>query len=170
FNANGSLKDAAVVTVSNNGFNRTVQSDLNGDGATDETRTDFIVLNADGGRTETVTDVNGSGALISKKVAVTSGNGFNKTIQWDLDGVGSFDQTLSDVVIVDANGNRIETFTAFNADGSLKSRSTTTLAADGRTLTLSSDTNGDGVVDQGRLTLAAANADGSASKTITDFN
>jgi trimeric autotransporter adhesin len=59
---------------------------------------------------------------------------------------------------------------AYGAGGALMSKTTTTTSADGRTRTVASDTNGDGVVDQSKTTTTVHNADGSSTQTVTDYN
>ena len=54
YNAKGALRDRITTTTSANGYRITGTIDLNGDGATDETFSNQIVLSSNGGRTQTI--------------------------------------------------------------------------------------------------------------------
>ncbi|WP_338310684.1 hypothetical protein, partial [Bradyrhizobium ottawaense] len=54
------------------------------------------------------------------------------------------------------------------ANGSLRDQTVTTISADGKTVSVSRDLNGDGAADQTEATIVVAN--GSQIKTVTDFN
>jgi hypothetical protein len=165
---NGALRDNVVKTVNATGLSKTTQSDLNGDGVFDLTEIDAVVLGADGSRTETISDLNANGSLREKWVETTSANGLSKTSHWDINGDGTFDDSQTDVVVLNANGSTTETISAFASNGALVSKSTTSVSADGRSVTETIDVNGDGIVDQNLST--AVDAAGNKVTTLTDLN
>ncbi|NJO55436.1 MAG: hypothetical protein HC834_02725 [Rhodospirillales bacterium] len=87
-----------------------------------------------------------------------------------MDGNGSIDLTTTDITAVNADQSRTETVSAFNADGTLRNRTLTTTSADGANKTMAYDDDGDGVVDQTRILVIAAAADGSSVTTQEDRN
>ncbi len=150
-------------------MSKKTQDDVNGDGTVDSTHTDVTVLNADGSTTQTVTDFYTNGSLKDRNVETISADGLSTTKQWDTTGSGSFDQTATDIAAINADGSKIETLSAYDTNGSLISRSVITTSADGRTEETRSDNNGDGTIDQSRTVTVIQNADGSSTKTVTDF-
>ena len=168
FNADATLRDRGVVTTSASGLSVTTQIDANGDSVVDLTQTDVTILNADGSRTETITDFNANGSLRDKTVVTTSANGLSTTTQQDKTGDGNFDLTITDVTVLGANGSSTETLTGTNADGSLKSKTVTTVSSDRNTATTQIDSHGVGHFDQ--VQSRAVNVDGSVTATVADYN
>jgi Ca2+-binding RTX toxin-like protein len=169
-NANLSLRDKIVSTVSADGRSKSTQWDVNGDGVNDSSRTDVTVLNSNGSTTESISNFNANGSLKSRYVETISDDGLSKTKQWDTAGSGAFDQSATDIVVLNADGSTTETLSAYNANGSLKSRSTITTSADGRSQSTVSDLNGDGAVDQSKTITTIANADGSRQTTVANIS
>ena len=145
-NADGSIRGRMVVTTSANGLSKTTQSDLDGNGSFDLTTTDSVVFNADASRTETISELNGNGTLRDKTVITTSGNGLAKTTQLDIDGIGGFDRTQTDVTVINADGSRTETITDRNANGTLRDQKIVSTTPDGN-ISTQLDSNGDGHFD-----------------------
>ncbi len=166
FSSNGALINRTLTTASANGLSTTTQTDLNGDGTYDAIKTDVIVANADGSKTETVTDTSANGTLIGKSITTTTANGLTQTKQQDLNGDGIIDQTVTDAILLNADGSRTETVSTVSNTGALLSRTVTTDSADRKTTTVTIDSNGDGHVDQ--TTVGVLNADGSTTQTVTD--
>src|SRR5262249_24893552 len=119
-----------VVTTSANGLLTQTQWDLTGSGTFGHARIDETSLNGDGGTTEIITDLTGSNNVKADEYAVTiTGNGLSKLKQWDTNGDGTFDQTSTDNTVINSDGSRTETVTAFK--GTLLSKSVVTTSADG---------------------------------------
>ncbi|TIT99170.1 MAG: DUF4214 domain-containing protein, partial [Mesorhizobium sp.] len=156
----GVLTSSATRTVSANGLSSTIATDLDGNGTIDQSTTDAIVLNADGSKTETITDLDGGGAVKDKTTVVTSANGLTKTITWAAAGTTT-SRSKVDTTALNADGSITETLDYRKADGSLESRTITTVSADKLTTTITRDVNGDGTVDQNFITIK--NADGSVT-------
>lgn len=69
-----------------------------------------------------------------------------------------------------AGGSVATDIVGSNADGSKAFENVSTLSADGLTRTISYDDNGDGIFDRSQSIVTAANADGSLTRTTSDFN
>lgn len=167
-NANGSLRDRTVSTVSANGLSVTTQTDVNGDGVFDGSRTDVTVLNADGSRTQTISGLSGIGNLLNRTVASISANGLSVTTQSDANGDGVFDRTHTNVTVLNADGGRTETIVDLAASGATIGRTVSTSSANGLSVTMQRDVNGDGVFDAVHSDVTVLNSDGSRTETVTD--
>ncbi|MCB8822880.1 DUF4214 domain-containing protein [Microvirga rosea] len=165
YNEDGSLRSKLVSTTSATGLARTDQSDENGDGIFDRTVANVTVLNADGSSTTTQTTTNTDGAVRGKVVTTASANGLSQTTQVDANGDSVFDLSTADVTVLNADGSKVRTLTATNANGSLRSRETTQTSSDRQTTTFSRDTNGDGSADES--ISSAVQANGSVVETAT---
>ncbi len=163
-NPNGSLVSKVLTTTSADGLSKTLSSDANGDGAYDAVTTDIIMAGSGGASVETVTKKSGNGTLIGQTVTTTSADSLTQTVQSDLNGDGAFDETVSDVVILNA-GARTETVTAKSGDGTLLSQTVTTVSGDRKTTSVAKDTDGDGHTDVASTQIVAA--DGSQTTTAT---
>lgn len=160
----GSMTSSATKTVSANGLSSTLAADLDGNGAIDQSTTDVIVLNADGSKTETITDLDAAGAVKDKTTVVTSANGLVQTMTWAAVGATT-SRSKVDTTVLNAGGSTTETIDYKKADGSLESRTITTVSANKLTTTVTKDYNGDGAVDLTTTTVTAA--DGSVTTTTT---
>ncbi|WP_316172279.1 FG-GAP-like repeat-containing protein [Bradyrhizobium sp. SZCCHNRI3037] len=165
--ANGTLRDKTVVTTSASGLSVTTQQDRTGSGSFDHRRTDVIALNADGSTTEIVSDFSGNGTLLDDVVVTKSANGLSVTTQRDNTGSGRFDQTRTDVTVLNADGGKTETVSDFSSNGTLLDKTVVTTSGDRGTVTTSVDSNGDGVVDRAEVDAIAAN--GALVKTFSDY-
>ncbi|NTG45833.1 DUF4214 domain-containing protein [Agrobacterium rhizogenes] len=164
-NPNGTLIGKVLTTTSADGLSKTVSKDVNGDGTYDTVTTDAIVAATGGGRTETVTTKSSSGAVISKTVTTTSADSLTQTVQTDANGDGTFDQTVSDVIVLDATGTRQETVATKSSNGTLESQTVTLVSADRKTTTVTTDSNGDGHTDS--TSVQVVDASGSQTTTTT---
>ncbi|MGJ4950075.1 hypothetical protein [Bradyrhizobium sp. HKCCYLS20291] len=167
FSANGTLLDKTIVTKSANGLSVTTQQDSTGSGTFDRRRTDVVALNADGSSTETIVDLAANGALLDKTVVTKSASGLSVTTKTDRTGSGSFDQTRTDVTVLNADGSRTETVSDFSASGALLDKRVVSTSVDGGTVTTSVDADGDGRADQTEVDLRAAS--GAVVKTSSDY-
>lgn len=157
---------SVVTTTSADGQSKTIVSDLDGDGDTDLTVTSSIANNADGSRTTTETLTNGDGTLRGKTVNWLSDDGNSKTAEVDLNGDGTFDQKVSDVTVINADGSRDRTITTTDANGGLASTTVEHSSADGRTRTINVDSDGNGSFDKVQ-TIAEVN--GETVDTVSSY-
>ncbi len=161
-NPNGSLIAKMLTTTSADGLSKTVSTDANGDGAFDAVTADVIAAGTGGARVETVTKKSGNGTLIGQTLTTASADSLTQTVQSDLNGDGAFDQTVSDVIVLNA-GARTETVTAKSGNGALLSQTVTTISADRKTTSVTKDVDGDGHIDTASAQIIAA--DGSQRTT-----
>jgi len=159
---NGTLVSKALTATSADGLSKILSTDLNGDGSFDTVLTDVITAGTSGARIETVTRKSANGALIGQTVTTTSADSLTQTVQSDRNGDGTFDQTVTDVVTLNA-GARTETVTAKSGNGTLLSQTVTTVSADRKTTSVTKDSDGDGHIDTASTQIIAA--DGSQTTT-----
>jgi len=69
-----------------------------------------------------------------------------------------------------ADGSTTIDSKALNSDGSLASETISRTSADGKTVTISKDSDGDGVIDGIETKVTVLNANGSTTRTVTDFD
>ncbi|RNJ48845.1 DUF4214 domain-containing protein [Methylocystis hirsuta] len=167
-NANSSLRAKTTIQTSADGRNETIQFDLDGNGATDLTSSEVVTSNADGSYWTTTTNRNNNNSLRDQSKTLLSADNLSKTTYVDVNGDGFFEQTITDVTVVAANGDRTETTTALNADGTKRAQTIVVKGADGRSRTIQSDTNGDNVFDSVETIAIAAN--GSSVDTISNYS
>lgn len=163
-NPNGTLVSKAVTATSADGLSKTLSTDLNGDGTFDTVLTDVITAGANGARVETVTTKSANGTVAAQTVTTTSADSLTQTVQSDLNGDGTFDKTVTDVITLNA-GARTETVTAKSGNGTLPSQTVTTVSADRKTTSATKDVDGDGHIDSASTQIIAA--DGSQTTTTT---
>ncbi|MBZ9678258.1 calcium-binding protein [Mesorhizobium sp. ES1-1] len=158
----GVLTSSATKTVSANGLSSTLAADLDGNSSIDQSTTSVIVLNADGSKTETITDLDAAGIVKDKTTVVTSANGLVKTTTWAAVGATT-SRSKVDTTALNADGSTSETVDYKKANGSLESRTVTTVSANKLTTVVTKDVNGDGAVDVTTTTVQAS--DGSTTAT-----
>ncbi|MBB3571972.1 DUF4214 domain-containing protein [Rhizobium sp. BK491] len=161
-NPNGTGVSRVVTMTSADGLSKTIYNDVNADGYYESVTTDAIIAATGGARTETVTTKSGNGTLIGQTVTTTSADSLTQSVQSDLNGDGTFDQTVTDVITLNA-GARTETVTAKSGNGTLLSQTVTTVSADRKTTSVTKDVDGDGHIDTASAQIIAA--DGSQATT-----
>lgn len=146
-NADGSNRTLTVMTVSDDGLVVTTQADMNGDNAFDRTTSTTKVLNANGSVTETVQSRAQNAALLNQVQTTVSDDGLVATFRSDADGDGDFDLLTTQTTTLLNDGGRSEVFELRSDTNVLRIRTTTTSTDDARSITRSTDANGDGVND-----------------------
>ncbi|MDR9805485.1 hypothetical protein [Rhizobium hidalgonense] len=126
------------------------------------------VTKADSSVEKTILAYNKDGSLAFRSVVTSSADGKSVQTQFDDDGNGTFDRSQTNILTVDALGVQTKIVSNFNADGSLKDRTTTVTSADHLTVTTTVDQDGDGIIDQ-RQTYVQ-NADGSTATTTEQLS
>jgi hypothetical protein len=124
-------------------------------------------VNADGSTAIDVKAFNPDGSLANETVSTTSADGLTKKLQYDHNGIGTFDQGQTDVTVNNADGSQTETLSNFDVTGALMNRTVTTPNADGKTVTIGRDLHGGGTTDQSETRVTAA--DGSTTITLSDL-
>jgi uncharacterized metal-binding protein len=124
-------------------------------------------VNPDGSTTVVNRMLAADGSLASEILSKISSNGLTRTMTFDNDGDGVVDRRQTDVTVVNGDGSRTQTLSNSDQAGVLLDRTVTTTSSDRMTVTISRDTNGNGVADQRELRVRAAN--GSTSATVTNL-
>ncbi|MBB3660959.1 hypothetical protein FHX15_006231 [Rhizobium sp. BK650] len=163
--ADGTLLNSTKTTTSADSLTQTVTTDSNGDGVTDLKVTDTLGVLADGKRTETVTTTSGDGTLLAQVYTVTYANRQNTTVSTDANGDGVYDKIESNTKYV--GGNTDFSVRTQAADGTLISKSTTSVNASGLVTQINSDLNGDGVIDSVTQDITTFGTDG--GKTVSHY-
>ncbi|EFO32557.1 putative large exoprotein involved in heme utilization or adhesion [Roseibium sp. TrichSKD4] len=135
----------------------TREVDQNGDGAIDK-RVE-VSKNSLGIVTEEAVYLNRDGSLASKSLSVTSDDGLITTTKLDRFGQGAFDQVLKEITIKNLDGSATEISEARSASGQLFSRTVTDTSADGMQVTVETDLDGDGLIDQSRSSVRTLHVD-----------
>lgn len=161
------LANSLTTTVDGKGLLIQRDFDKGGDGTVDQSSTDTTTLNADGSRTQDVKTFNGgtSGTLTSRYVTTTSANGLSVSRQWDPAGSGTYSQSSTDVTALNADGTKIRTVTNLKADGSVISKSVTTIDKSGNVVRTADIRPGFG--DKGTKAETTLLADGTTRVTVT---
>jgi Ca2+-binding RTX toxin-like protein len=77
---------------------------------------------------------------------------------------------MTQVVTTDAGNNRVETNTAFTDDGSIANVTKSTTSVDGKTISITYDNNGDGVIDKSKTILTVVDGLGTKTETLINKN
>lgn len=168
FGSDGSLSSEVVVIASADGLSKIIKTDKTGSGTFDLITSDVTVINADGSRTETLTNTDEDGDLLARTVTTTSADGRNKTIDTDNTGSGSFDALKTSSIVIGADGSVSTTVKDMNIAGVLQDETVSTVSADGLSKVVSTDSNGDGVIDRVSSDVTTIGSDGSRTRTVTD--
>nr|KZA98942.1 hypothetical protein A4A59_25605 [Rhizobium leguminosarum] len=166
-NTDGWLISKTATVTSTDGLSKTTSSDANGDGTYDLVVSDVITNETNGSRTETVTTKNANGATIAATVTNTTADSLTQTVKTDANGDGVFEETTTDVIVLDGTGKRTETATIKSADGTLNAHTITEVSANRLATTVWTDADGDGKTDTRQIKVIAA--DGSTTTTETAY-
>lgn len=158
---------SVTTTVSANGLSTTTSSDEDGDGDVDAVTTDATVLNGNGSSTRTVTRAR-NGIQIDQSTTTTSSDGRTVTATTTANNVPNARQSYTRVV--EADGDIVETAANAAENNALLNKSVTTTSANGLSVTNTTDTNGDGIVDLTMQSTTALNIDGSKTTSVTRTN
>ena len=161
------LEDRLVTTRSADGKSVVIERDTNGGGWFNQREVQLI--NADGSRTNTISDLGQNGTVIRSVAETISADGKTRSTAVNEDGLGGADRTSAHQITVNADLSRTEVVSVTNQNGSLRSQETTVVSADGKSKTISSDLDGDGLVDGTEANLIAVTS-GATSSTITVRN
>ena len=164
-------------TISANGQSVTTQFDADGDGLAESQIVSSLVLNSDGStaRTTTRSALSGGNASSANPVytvsnteialVTTTTDGLSTTSQWDMDGSGTFDQSRTDVSVLNADGSSVQTSSTFTGV-TLDRRIETTSSADSMSTTTRLDATGSGTYSETSSDVVVKNANGATVQTI----
>jgi hypothetical protein len=163
--ANGSLLSKVVTTRSADGKTITETADTDGDGVADHITA--FSTNAAGYKNQVVSVLNADGSLVSKVSSLTSPDGLAQTIDTDADGDGTFELLYVASTTANADGSKTETSYSKSANSTLLNKTITITSADSLTQTVTTDSNGDGVIDVKVTDTLSLLADGKRTETVT---
>ncbi len=143
----GTTQSSSETMVSANGLETTVSEDRDGDGEIDLVMNKLTELNDDGSITQTTTDEDRNGNAYSVATVETSDDGRTTTRTNDYDADGVADLTTTSTTDLADNGTQTQTTTRISADGTKIGVLTLETSADGRTVTTTNDTDGNGIDD-----------------------
>ncbi|MDP9633000.1 UNVERIFIED_ORG: hypothetical protein J2W85_005085 [Ensifer adhaerens] len=165
-NANGMVTRRVVISATADGLSKTTKTDVTGRGVFDVERTEATVVNVDGSRTRTITETSANGTLLSRTAETISANSRAQTINLDHAGSGRFDELQTVTTEVGPDGAATTTGIVRNEDGTLRSKTVTTISANGLDKTAATDLTGDGVTDRLSSNKVTVGADGTWTETI----
>jgi hypothetical protein len=166
--AGGALESKTTKTVTADKLTETVTRDIDGDGIIDQKS--VAVTDASGARITTLTELGTNGVtVIAGKTITEAANGLTTTIDYDTDGNGVLNSRTTEATVLNTNGSKATTVTRANGNLQTVDRSVIDRSADGLTVTEKWDLNADGVFDQSRSDVTAINADGSKTRTVSNF-
>jgi hypothetical protein len=142
-----SLRSQSVTTTSDDGLRVTTETDADGDARFERQVESVTTLNADGSVTETATVSAADGAILSQARGSTSDDGLVVTVENDADGDGSIDLSTTSATVLEQDGSTVETTQIHDAAGDLRSTVVRTTSDNQREVTVTTDINGDGIVD-----------------------
>ncbi|WP_395022610.1 beta strand repeat-containing protein, partial [Dongia sp.] len=132
-------------------------------------KTDDKTTVSTGYRTQVVQTIAGDGVtLLGKTTTVKYDDGRSRNVQIDANGDGKNDQT--EIISIDGAGISTDTVTRLTAQGTTITQSITTTSADGLSVTMLSDADGNGVYDSKVTDVTVITAGVSTVETVTTTN
>ncbi|MGO6719544.1 hypothetical protein ACC717_05875 [Rhizobium ruizarguesonis] len=168
--SDATLLDKKTVVTSGNDLSITTSEDINGDGVVDTKTTDVTTFDTYGLQFQAVSKYRGTTLANSTKVT-TNLNGLSGSTDYDLDGDGTVNQTLSwKKTPIDPSGavTTSQTVKATDAAATLISQRITTVSADQKTTTITSKVDADTVID--RLETITIDSAGTQKDEIKQYN
>ncbi|OWV90406.1 adhesin [Rhizobium sp. R693] len=142
----GKLLDRKTILTSGNGLSVTTSEDVNGDGNVDLKTTDVSTLNADGSVNTAVSHYRGT-TRIDRTSTTTSANGLSTSTVVYADGDATIDRRETSTRTLNADGSTQTVEVTRAGDGTLISKATTAISADGKSATKTFDLDGNSSTD-----------------------
>ncbi|WP_082024820.1 DUF4214 domain-containing protein [Mameliella alba] len=161
--ADGTVLGKIRTDVSDDGLEREVSRDSDGDGVFDLVETSTTILRHDGGTVDRFEVTDREGDLRRFTQVIASDNGRSVVTESDLDGDGDWDLRTDYAIAMD--GTVTETTEALNANGSLQSRTRLETSDTGLVQTSRLDRDGDLAYETVVRTQTVLGADGSQVTT-----
>lgn len=147
FDKNGGISSQMESSVSANGLVKATRWNRDGSVGFEQELSDNTVLNGDGTTTRTI-ESSKDGTLFSKSVSTISADGMSQSVVEEFSGLGLQSRITNTSNSVRSDSAVIETVTVSTTDAKLLESQTRTTTVDGRFIEITSDANGDGVIDQ----------------------
>src|SRR5262249_7124788 len=140
-------------------------------GSSQFVRDETITVAGDGSSVDNVSELNPDSSLKSKTVTSTRAHGLTMTKQSDPDGPVSggspvFYTTRTAVTVKNGDGSSTVTQTDRNTNNDLLDQVITTTSANGLSRTVTTDQDGNGVVDVTTTDVTVINGDNSLTRTV----
>ena len=168
YSATGALQSLTRTVTSDDGLSVTEGWDRDGDGIQERRSIRDTVLNANGSTTTTTTGRGANDAVYARSTVTTSDDRLTTTRTDDVDGDGTTEFTQTQTRTIAVNGVVTDTVQTTSENNSLLNRTVTVTSADGRTVTQSTDLDGNGVND--RQTVSTVANSGTTTSTTTYFS
>lgn len=161
------LKGKEVYTRSADGLVEGWQWDDTGSGTANRAEQKTTIINTDGSRKTTDAFTEGGVGRFAEETLV-SANGLSVTRRIDVNGDGGFDQTLTDVTVLNADGSTSKTRNAIDSSNAILSNVIASTTADGKTITTQETSGIAGVSQRSTVSVRRDLAHGSTvfSNTI----
>ncbi|WP_057461214.1 FG-GAP-like repeat-containing protein [Pseudovibrio sp. POLY-S9] len=164
----GELQSQSVTLTSANGLSVTKQLDQDGDGVYERRNETIRSLNEDGSQTTTTSLKGQDGTLLRQTVLEVSDDTLVSTRRDDLNGDGQSDRTTNNQRVLAADGSQTTTSSITAQNGSLLSKTVSTMSADERSYTRSVDVDGNGHQDE--VVSTVTGDDGVTTSTMAYYS
>ncbi|WP_173006101.1 DUF4214 domain-containing protein [Labrenzia sp. THAF82] len=160
----GAVINRTQTEMSDDGLDREIRTDRDGNGSYDLIETSSTVLEADGD-TVTTTETREGGVLRSSTTQTVSDNGRSNITETDINGDGKTDTRITQSVA--DSGLATDHVQHKAADGSVQSQVRTVTSANGLSATSYQDADGNGAYETRTETVRTLNLDGSTTTTTS---
>ncbi|HEV7252012.1 MAG TPA: calcium-binding protein [Mesorhizobium sp.] len=173
FRADGSLANSTTTFTSADRRTVSTSLDQNGDGIVDQVQ--VFHRNQQGATETVVTERSANGAVLSEVKTMASADGLGKTVLADTDGNQAYDRKQTEATVVSSTGRTktIETRVAASVAlvvGTLVGKEEAWTSTDGKSQTIKSDRDGDGVFEERVTAKTQVGADGHVFTTTRTFD
>ncbi len=185
-NGNGSLRDQTITSVSADRRSTTINHDIDGNGANDQTET--IQIQSNGATIDTTSNFNSDGSVKNQLTTTESADGLSSETDfselvthynwiwvgyWIPIPYQSLDvvKTVTDVTVLNGDGSRVGTFTQYNGStsGSIREQIVTTVSANGLSTSKQwTGSNGGASINLASSDVTTYNSDGSTTRVVID--
>jgi Ca2+-binding RTX toxin-like protein len=168
-NFDTTVRDSKTITVSADGRNTTVATDLDGNGTIDRRDISTIAVAADKTTSSSIIVKNNDNSIRNTTVVGQSADALSKTVVSDIDGNGLTDLTTVEVITIVASV-RTEDHTTTSYDGTVQSKDRTILQADKVTRETWIDLNQNGAFETTDKVQTVAVEAGTNNRIETIYN
>lgn len=161
-----SVRAQTTIVKHADGRSRDIAIDIDGDGRNE--REEVIVVAQDDSSVDTLVTLSWDKSIVSKSITKTSADGLTVETELYLDADAKYDLFMKSVTVLDEDKNAIVTETIRNGDGTLRTETVTETSADGLTITVKMDRDGDESIDLTHSSVTDVYVDSSYKVATTD--
>ncbi|MBU3890840.1 DUF4214 domain-containing protein [Methylosinus sp. KRF6] len=185
-NGNGSLRDQTITSVSADRRSTTINHDIDGNGANDQTET--IQIQSNGATIDTTSNFSSDGGVKNQRTTTESADGLSNETDfselvthynwiwvgyWIPIPYQSLDvvKTVTDVTVLNGDGSRVGTYTQYNGStsGSIREQIVTTVSANGLSISKQwTGSNSGASINLASSDVTTYNSDGSTTRVVID--